>query len=60
MEEEGIPIFRGIGVRDTRELELGDWKRTGGKGMFLALEGLEGLKGMYVLEIPPRFAGQKT
>src|SRR5438874_1267063 len=59
MEEEGIPIYRGIGVRDTRELELGDWKRTGGKGMFLALEGLEGLKGMYVLEIPPRGRSQQ-
>ncbi|HEX6513473.1 MAG TPA: cupin domain-containing protein [Chloroflexota bacterium] len=56
MEEEGIPIFRGIGVPDTRELELGDWKRLGGKGMFLALEGLEGLKGMFVVEVPPRGA----
>jgi len=56
MQEEGIPIFRGVGVRDTRELELGDWKRMGGKGMFLALAGLEGLKGMYVLEVPPRGA----
>jgi hypothetical protein len=56
MEEEGIPIFRGIGVHDTRELELGDWKRRGGKGMFLALSGLEGLKGMFVIEVPPRGA----
>ncbi|PQA87608.1 cupin domain-containing protein [Hyphococcus luteus] len=53
MQEEGIPVFRGIGVRDTRELELGDWPRRGARGQFLYLDGLEGSKGMYVMEIPP-------
>ena len=38
MEEEGIPVFRGIGVRDTRDLPLGDWKRLGGRGCFLHLQ----------------------
>ena len=52
MEEEGVPIFRGIGVRDTRNLELGEWKRRQAKGMFLYLDGLEGVKGMYVIEVP--------
>ncbi|MDE3077347.1 MAG: cupin [Chloroflexota bacterium] len=52
MEEEGIPIFRGIGVRDTRDLTLGAWKRLAGRGCFLHLNGLEGLKGMYVIEVP--------
>lgn len=52
MEEEGIPIFRGIGVYDVRDLTLGPWKRLGGKGCFLYLEGIEDLKGMYVVEVP--------
>ncbi|MGH2601128.1 MAG: cupin domain-containing protein [Dehalococcoidia bacterium] len=52
MEEEGIPIFRGIGVRDTREMPLGSWKRRNARGSFLYLDGLEGVKGMYVLEVP--------
>lgn len=56
MEGEGIPIFHGIGVKDTRDLPLGDWKRYGGKGSFLALAGLEGVKGMFVVEVPPRGA----
>jgi quercetin dioxygenase-like cupin family protein len=52
MEEEGIPVFRGIGVHDTRELELGDWKRRNARGSFLHLRGIEGVKGLYVLEVP--------
>ncbi len=57
MEEEGIPIYRGIGVYDTRELELGQWPRTGGWGAFLDLAGVEGGgKGMYVIEVPARGA----
>src|ERR1700733_10343670 len=53
MIEEGIPVFRGIGVHDSRELELGDWGRRGVRGSFLLLDGLEGSKGMYVMELPP-------
>jgi mannose-6-phosphate isomerase-like protein (cupin superfamily) len=52
MEEEGIPVFRGIGVRDTRELDLRTWARRDARGSFLLLDGLEGSKGMYVLEVP--------
>ena len=53
MFEEGIPVFRGIGIRDTRELPLADWPRRNARGSFLMLDGLEGSKGMYVLELPP-------
>jgi quercetin dioxygenase-like cupin family protein len=53
MAGEGIPVYRGIGVYDVRELELGDWARRDARGSFLLLDGLEGSKGMYVLEIPP-------
>ncbi len=52
MAEEGIPIFRGIGVRDTRDLPLGAWKRRNASGSFLHLRGIEGVKGMYVIEVP--------
>lgn len=53
MEEEEIPIYSHIiGVRDVRELDLGSWPRLGGRGAFLYLDGLEGIKGMYVLEVP--------
>src|SRR5947209_15598154 len=52
MEEQGVPIFRGIGVRDTRDVSLGQWQRRNARGAFLDLDGLEGLKGMYVLQVP--------
>src|SRR5688572_21915042 len=52
MDEEGLPIFRGIGVRDSRELPLGDWTRRGGRGTFLYLNGCENVKGMYLVEVP--------
>jgi mannose-6-phosphate isomerase-like protein (cupin superfamily) len=52
MEEQEIPIFRGIGVRDTREVTLGDWRRRNARGAFLNLKGIEGIKGLYVLEVP--------
>ena len=52
MEEEDVPIVRGIGVRDTRDVTLGAWKRRNARGAFLYLDGLEGVKGMYVLEVP--------
>jgi len=29
------------------------WKRLGGRGIFLDLSGLQGIKGMYVAEVPP-------
>ena len=53
MEEEGIPVFRGIGIHDTRALPLKDWARREARGSFLMLDGLEGSKGMYVLELAP-------
>ncbi len=52
MEEQGIPIHRGIGVRQVRELPLARWQRMGGRGTFIQLHGTEGRWGMYVVEIP--------
>src|SRR3990172_4391143 len=52
LEEEGIPIYRGIGVYDVRQLPLGSWRRLGGRGSYLYLDGLASVKGMYVAEVP--------
>jgi len=52
MEEQQIPIVRGMGVRDTRDVTLGAWQRRNARGAFLDLDGLQGVKGMYVLEVP--------
>src|SRR4029450_5150015 len=44
MEAEGVPVYRGIGVRR--------WKRLGGRGSYIQLCGTEGLWGLYLVEIP--------
>ncbi|MBI2087418.1 MAG: hypothetical protein HYT78_01595 [Deltaproteobacteria bacterium] len=54
MEEEGIRVVRGIGLRDVRELPLSPWARLGGRGSYIQLDGTEAVWGMYVVEIPPR------
>ena len=43
LASEGIPIFRGIGVHNTRDMELGDWARREARGTYLVLDGLDGL-----------------
>src|SRR5712672_3873521 len=53
MESEGIPVFRGIGIRRVQDLALMPWKRTGGRGHFIQLTGTETKWGCYVVEIPP-------
>ena len=52
LKEEGIPVVGGYGVTDVRELTLKPWKRTGGRGAYIDLKGMEGFTGMYVGEIP--------
>ncbi|HEY3306340.1 MAG TPA: cupin domain-containing protein [Candidatus Binatia bacterium] len=53
MKQEGIPIVEAHGVEDVGELPRKPWARTGGKGGFIQLRGMEGFTGMYVGEIPP-------
>ena len=53
MEEEGIPVFRGIGISKVQNLPLVPWKRVGGRGHFIQLYGTEGKWGCYVVEVPP-------
>jgi len=52
MEEQGIPIYREIGVRKVQDLPRRPWKRMGGSGTFIQLLGTEGLWGCYVVEVP--------
>ena len=52
MESQGIPIFRGIGVRRVQDMPLAPWKRMGGRGTFIQLFGTEGKWGCYVVEVP--------
>jgi len=52
MRQESIPVIGGYGVEDVRQLALKSWPRTGGKGAFIDLKGMEGFTGMYVGEIP--------
>jgi len=54
VESEGIPIVKGIGVYDTRDVELGDWARYGARGAFLYLDGIGAQKGMHLIEVPGR------
>src|SRR5256884_1453234 len=53
MASEGIPVFRGIGIRKVQDLPLAPWKRTGGGGHYIQLHGTETKWGCYVVEIPP-------
>ncbi len=52
IESEGIPIVSGSYVADVRTVELGDWKRKGGKGAYLSFSDQLVADG-YVCEISP-------
>jgi len=52
MEAEGVPVYRGIGVRRVQDLPMKPWRRLGGRGTYIQLYGTEGLWGCYVVEIP--------
>ncbi len=53
MREEGIPIVEGHGVEDVTTLPREPWKRLGGRGTFIHLQGMEGKTGLYLAEIAP-------
>ena len=53
LDHEGVPVAEGYGIADVRALPRGDWQRTGGKGTYIQMEGMQGITGMYVVEIPP-------
>ena len=56
MQGEGVPQVEALGgIEDVKEIERKQWARTGGKGAFINLKGMQegGFTGMYVMEIPP-------
>ncbi|MFQ5902203.1 MAG: hypothetical protein ACE5JO_00780 [Candidatus Binatia bacterium] len=53
IRQQGIPIIEGFGIKDFRDIARAPWPRTGGKGAFIQLRGMEGFTGMYIAEIPP-------
>jgi len=55
-KEEGLPVYVGVGVRDTRDLPRVDWPRVGGKGTYIQVIGTNNQTGMFVVEVPPRGA----
>lgn len=52
MADEGIPVFRDIGIDKVQNLPLVRWPRVGGRGHFIQLHGTEGKWGCYVVEVP--------
>ena len=53
VEDQGIPVSRDFFIEDIRTLKLAPWKRKGGYGILLNLEGTDELNDAYVCEIPP-------
>jgi mannose-6-phosphate isomerase-like protein (cupin superfamily) len=52
VERQGVPILRGYGVTDLREHPFQPWARLGCPAYFAILQGMEGITGTYVAEIP--------
>ncbi len=52
LEKEGIPAVRGFHIEDIRQVELHPWDRMGTAGVYLNLEGSEGVNDCYICEIP--------
>src|SRR5437016_5390393 len=52
---EDVPIYEGFAVgQDIATLDVGPWPRIGGNAVFLNLYPLmEGVRGCYIVEIPP-------
>ncbi|HEX9264649.1 MAG TPA: hypothetical protein VF977_09780, partial [Candidatus Binatia bacterium] len=53
LEKEGVPAVRGFHIEDINQVELHPWARTGGRGVYLNLEGSEGVDDCYICEIAP-------
>jgi mannose-6-phosphate isomerase-like protein (cupin superfamily) len=52
-EEEGLDIVGGMFIEDLRKVPLKPWKRKGGLGVFVNLEGRGPENDAYICEIPP-------
>jgi mannose-6-phosphate isomerase-like protein (cupin superfamily) len=52
LRSEGIPVVRGFAIQDLKTLEVANWARKGGRGVYVNLEGTGGTNDAYVCEIP--------
>jgi len=57
-QSEGVPTVSGFYIEDLNALELGPWKRKGGRGAIVNLEGTGGVNDMHVVEIAPGGASE--
>jgi predicted metal-dependent enzyme (double-stranded beta helix superfamily) len=53
LEREGVPVIGGFHVEDVCAVELYPWDRLGARGVYLNLEGSEGVNDCYVCEVAP-------
>jgi len=53
LEKEAVPAVRGFHVEDINAVELFPWARVGGRGVYLNLDGSEGVDDCYICEIAP-------
>src|SRR5437773_8475444 len=53
LDKEGVKVYEGYYVEDTRTLELAPWQRRECKAAFLKLSGQEGISEAHVIEIAP-------
>src|SRR4051794_39482303 len=51
--QEAIPVAEGYGIERVLDLPRGPWKRVGGLGTYIKLQGMEGITSAHVTEIPP-------
>lgn len=52
-ETEDLDVIKGMFMEDLRKVPLKPWKRKGGLGAFINLEGTGGENDAYICEIPP-------
>ncbi len=53
LEKEDLPALRGFHIEDINSVELYPWARMGGRGVYLNLDGSEGVNDCYISEIAP-------
>lgn len=53
LEDEGLPVIQGFYIADLKTVPVVPWKRKGGLGTYVNLEGTGGVNDAYVAEIPP-------
>jgi hypothetical protein len=53
LEQEDVPVVRGFHIENINNVEVYPWARVGGFGVYLNLDGSEGVNDCYIAEIAP-------